>query len=194
MTLYTTGINHFQLNEICIPLVNQGTNSIKGTVSVFTWGHLSHWLHTASCSDIWPQNSAWQRPSNSLRSVRQTHTYSWKQPTHRHTHAPLNSQDHTFLWTFCVGRCLQMYTNITAWASFLLLSMRHCLRLLHHYSSFRHKITVHNSILLNYCTFYKWDGAFCQYTWKPGSSLLKFAAKQLHLSNSYKHTSAYQSE
>lgn len=79
---YRAGINHFQPKEICIPLVkpNQRTNSIKGTVGVLTWGHLSHWLLTASCSDIWPHNLAWQWSSNTLRPVRQTHTYSWKQP------------------------------------------------------------------------------------------------------------------
>lgn len=146
-------------------------------MGVLTWGHLSHWLLTASCSDIWPQNSAWQRPSNSLRSVRQTHTHSWKQPTHRRTHALLNSQDHTFLTdVLCLHTPADAHANITVRALILLL-MCHRLRLLHHRSSFRDRITVPNSILLNYWVFYKRDKAFCQHTRKPGFSLLSLLEK-----------------
>lgn len=108
---YKAGFNHFQPKEICIPLVkpNQRTNSIKGTVGVLTWGHLSHWLLTASCSDIWPRNLAWQKSSTTLRPVRQTHTCSWKQPD---ALTITFTKSHIFLFfkqLFCVCRCLQLY-------------------------------------------------------------------------------------
>lgn len=59
----------------------------------------------------------------------------------------------------------------------ILLSMCHRLRLLHHYSSFRDRITVPNSILLNYWVFYKWDEALCQHTPIPGSSRISLLEK-----------------
>lgn len=186
MTPSRAGINHFQLKQICIPLVlfNQGTNSIKGTVGVLTWGHLSHWLLTASCSDIWPQNSAWQRPSNSLRSVRQTQMKT--ADTETHSCATKFTTSHFFFPFFLTDvLCLQtpadVHANITVRASFDFII--HCPRLLRHYSSFRDRLTV------NYSVSYKWDKEFCQHPWTPGSSLLSLLQENYIFLTS-KHTPA----
>lgn len=130
-------------------------------MGVLTWGHLSHWLLTASCSDIWPQNSAWQRPSNSLRSVRQMHTYSWKQPTHRCTTKFTRSHFFFFYGCFVFAdacRCTYKhystsflwfhYKCATAWGFYII------------FFSFRDRITVLSSTLLDFWIFLWWDETF----------------------------------
>lgn len=139
-------------------IVYRWPNSIRGLIqSKAQWaswhgGHLSRWLLAASRTDIWPQNPAWQSPSNSPRSVGQMHTWN------RRTCAPLNSQDRAYFSHFVDVRRRVRLTQCE-------LPLRRCSGPAHHHSSFRDGITVLSSTLLEHSLHYKWDVV----VWKPES-------------------------
>lgn len=80
------------------------------------WGHLSQRLLAASFTDIWPRNPAWQRPSNSLRSV--THMLM-KTASCTDTRATLDiTRSHSCFVVWCLRMC-KHYSPCFLWFSTL---------------------------------------------------------------------------